>query len=84
MLLINLLKLENRLQNILGNIKFNKLQVLVGNIIHQIIFMLGLDIVFLVMLGKLLIFIKCLNDFLWKFYLKLNKYLIQIKLYNFM
>lgn len=63
MLLINLLKLENRLKNILGNIKLIKLQVLVGNIIHQIIFMLGLDIVYLVMLGKLLIFIKCLNDF---------------------
>jgi|JI10StandDraft_1071094.scaffolds.fasta_scaffold1101188_1 hypothetical protein len=72
MLLINLLKLENRLQNILGNIKFNKLQVLVGNIIHQIIFMLGLDIVFLVMLGKLLIFIKCLNDFFMEILFKIE------------
>lgn len=72
MLLINLLKLENRLQNILGNIKFNKLQILVGNIIHQIIFMLGLDIVFLVMLGKLLIFINCLNDFFMEILFKIE------------
>jgi hypothetical protein len=60
----NWLKLENKLENILVHIKLIKLQVLVVNIIHQIIFMLGLDIVYLVMLEKLLICIKCLNDFL--------------------
>jgi hypothetical protein len=64
MLLKNWLKLENKLENILVHIKLIKLQVLVVNIIHQIIFMLGLDIVYLVMLEKLLICIKCLNDFL--------------------